>query len=139
MQPTPASPAPRGGRGLLWLGIACAILGPVLYATQLSFGRMEVPWYAPALATLGVVLAFVAIRRRTTAWRGIALVFVAAFAGLQWWFLLSYVRLPAYTGPVAVGTAFPEFTAKRSDGKPYTRADLTGDPATALVFFRGHW
>ena len=124
----------------MWLGIACAILGPVLYGMQLAIGRMNVPWYAPALATLGVVLAFVALQRGgSTVWRGLALVFVAALAGLQWWFLLSYVRLPAYTGPVAAGKAFPEFAAKRADGKPFTNTDLIGDPATALVFFRGHW
>lgn len=123
----------------MWLGIACAILGPVLYWVQLSSGRFDVPWYAPVLAAVGAVLAAVALRRRPTVWRGLALVFVAALAALQWWFLASYTRLPTYTGPVVAGKAFPEFAAKRADGTPFTRADLAGDPATALVFFRGHW
>jgi hypothetical protein len=139
MQPPSPSPAPATGRKFIWLAIACAILGPVLYAVQIAMGRMNVPWYAPALATLGVVLAFVALQRRGTAWRGLVLVLVGGLAALQWWFLLSYVRLPAYTGPVAAGNAFPEFAAKRADGKPFTNTDLIGDPATALVFFRGHW
>jgi hypothetical protein len=123
----------------MWLGIACAILGPILYAVQLNYGRFEVPWYGPALATLGFLMAFVALRRRTTVWRVLALLFVGALAGLQWWFLANYTRLPAYTGPVAAGKAFPDFTAKRADGSPFSRADLARDPATALVFFRGHW
>src|SRR5262245_38747538 len=109
MQTPTASPAPRSGRGLMWLGLACGFLGPFLYAAQLYAGRTDVPWYAPALATLGVLLAVVAIARRPTVWRGIALLLVAGLAGLQWWFLLSYTRLPPYTGPVAAGKEFPEF------------------------------
>jgi hypothetical protein len=139
MQPTPTRPAAGSGRGLLWLGAAFALLGPVLYGLQLAAGRLDVPWYAPALATLGAALTFVALRRRPNAWRVLTLLLVVGLAGLQWWFLVSYVRLPEYTGPVAAGQAFPDFAAKRADGSPFTRADLVGDPATALVFFRGHW
>jgi hypothetical protein len=112
----------------------------VLYTVQLTAaGRTDTPWYAPALATIGVLLVLLSLQRRTSAWRGIAFVLVAALAGLQWWFLLGYTRLPTYTGPVAAGESFPAFAAKRANGTPFTRADLAGDQATALVFFRGHW
>ena len=137
MQPTRLWPT-SGGRTLLWLGVACAVLGPVLYAVQLQAAhRTGDPWYAPALATLGVGLVLLSLRQRPTVWRGLALVPVAALAGLQWWFLLSYARLPAYHGPVVAGRAFPEFSAKRADGTPFTRADFHGDQGTALVFYRG--
>jgi hypothetical protein len=68
-----------------------------------------------------------------------ALVLVAFLAAGEWWFLLNYARLPAYTGPVAAGGPFPDFQAAKTDGTPFTRTDLAGDRGTALVFFRGHW
>jgi hypothetical protein len=140
MSTTTSPPTTGTGRLTLWLGIACAILGPILYNVQLlAAGRTDTPWYAPALATVGVLLVLLSMRRRTTVWRAIAFVVVAGLAGLQWWFLAGYTRLPAYTGPVAAGESFPDFAAKRSDGSPFSRADLVGDQATALVFFRGHW
>jgi hypothetical protein len=60
-------------------------------------------------------------------------------AGIEWFFLLEYTLLPAYTGPVKAGESFPEFSAARHDGTPFTRGDLVGPKDTALVFFRGHW
>jgi hypothetical protein len=112
----------------------------VLYAVQLqAVGRPDTPWYAPTLATLGMILVLMALARRPGIFRVLALVVVAGLAGFEWWFLLGESRLPAYTGPVAVGHSFPAFTAKRADGTPFTRANLESDRATALVFFRGHW
>jgi hypothetical protein len=111
----------------------------VSYGVQLAFGRTDTPWYAPVLATLGAVLVLLALRRRRNAWRALALAAVASVAGFEWWFLLSHARLPAYAGPVSAGGTFPEFRAARADGTPFTRADLGGDRATALVFFRGRW
>jgi hypothetical protein len=136
----PATPStPGNGRGLLWLGVLCAIAGPPIYMAQLTvWGQTVNPWYMPVLATLGAGLVIVSLRRRTI-WRGLAFVFVGFLAAGSWWFLTSYVRLPAYTGPVAAGERFPEFRALRAGGAPFTRADLAGDRATALVFFRGHW
>jgi hypothetical protein len=102
-------------------------------------GLLTTPWYAPVLATGGIGLVLLALRRRLGAWRVLALVFVALVAVYQWWFLLAHTRLPAYAGPVAAGEPFPEFRAARADGSPFTRADLEGKQATALVFFRGRW
>src|SRR5438552_582348 len=130
----------RSGRGLFWLGILCAIAGPPLYTAQLmAWGQTFTPWYVPVLATLGVGLVILSLNRRRTVWRGLAFALVLVIAAGNWWFLASYAGLPAYTGPVAAGAPFPEFVAKRADGSPFTRADLAGDRATALIFFRGHW
>jgi hypothetical protein len=101
-------------------------------------GRFDTPWYVPTLATLGAGLVLWSLWQRRSAWRVLALALVALIAGLQWWWLLAYSRLPPYTGPVAAGRPFPAFRAARADGSPFTRADLEGQP-TALVFFRGQW
>jgi hypothetical protein len=108
-------------------------------AQLMAWGKTFDAWYMPVLATLGVGLVILSLRRRRTVWRGLAFALVLFVSGAGWWFLASYTRLPAYTGPVAAGAAFPEFRAIRADGTAFTRADLTGDRATALVFFRGHW
>src|SRR5262249_21366417 len=136
MSHTPDRPS---GRMALGLGVGCALLGLLLYGVQLSAGRTDAPWYAPALATLGVVLVLASLQRRRGAWRALALVLVAFLAVFEWWFLLVYARLPAYAGPVRVGQPFPEFRVQTADGTPFTRADLSGGRATALVFFRGRW
>jgi hypothetical protein len=128
------------GRKLLWLGIACAVIGVPLYFVQLRFaGRTDDPWYMPGLATVGVLLVLLSFRGRPTIIRGLALLLVLGLAAGEWWSLLIYARLPAYAGPVAAGESFPAFQAKLADGKPFTQADLPGDRSTALVFFRGHW
>ena len=137
---TPSQPNTKCGRGLLWLGVLCAIAGPPLYMAQLSaWGKTFNPWYVPALATLGVGLVFISLRRRWTIWRGMGLVVVLLIAAGDWWFLGSYARLPDYAGPVVADKPFPAFSAKRADGATFTAADIPGDRATALVFFRGHW
>src|SRR5437763_1218588 len=51
MEPRPSSSTRGGGRILLLLGVACAVLGPILYFAQLrAIERTDTPWYAPALA-----------------------------------------------------------------------------------------
>jgi hypothetical protein len=52
---------------------------------------------------------------------------------------LSALGLPPYTGPVVADKPFPQFEAKLVDGRPFRQADLIGEHATALVFFRGRW
>ncbi len=135
----PVAPPKSGGRLLLWTGILAAILGPVVYALELHAARLTTPWYAPALTTLGAILIIVSLRRRFSVWRVAALLLIGAVTAGEWWFLLSHARLPAYTGPVAEGHPFPEFSAARADGTPFTRDNLVGDEDTVLVFFRGHW
>ena len=135
---TPDSiPQPRG-RLLLLLGLALAPLGIAAYVVQLWLQRLAVPWYMPALAFLGVVLVAASLWQRRTAWRVIALVALVALGGFEV-MALNAMRLPPYTGPVAVGKPFPAFEARLADGTPFTQADLAGASHTAMVFFRGRW
>jgi hypothetical protein len=129
----------RPGRRLLWLGVAVALLGVGLAQAQLALAWLTTPWYAPVTATLGAGLILLSLVRSRTAWRLTALVLFGLLAGGEWWFLLSYTRLPDYTGPVQADHPFPEFTAARADGTPFTRESLVGDKDTVLVFFRGWW
>ncbi|HEX4588292.1 MAG TPA: hypothetical protein VH120_00060 [Gemmataceae bacterium] len=154
MQPPTATASPSTGRRLFLFGMLCGIVGLPLYAAQLlATGRTFSPWYAPILATVAVLLIGTSLARGSSRGRIIALLLFAGLAGLEWWFFVSYVRLPAYNGPVVAGQAFPEFRALRADGTAFTRADLPNttaffrgpdadvprDRATALVFFRGRW
>jgi hypothetical protein len=127
-----------GGRFFMLLGLALAVLGVVAYAVQIWLHRLVTPWYMPVLASLGVVLVGMSFRERRTLWRTLALVAVGLLAGAEWAFLHA-VRLPPYTGPVAVGRPFPAFEITRADGTSFTQRDLPGDHNTVLVFFRGRW
>jgi hypothetical protein len=111
----------------------------VAYAFQVNAGVLRTPWYAPALDTVGMALILVALLRRVSVWRIAALLLIGALTAGEWWFLLSYSKLPEYRGPVSAGAPFPEFTAARADGTPFTQDNLKGDRDTVLVFFRGHW
>ena len=97
----PPAAAVRRSPGKLYvaLGILLVLLGPLLYFVQLYEKILRTPWYAPALAAVGVALLLLAIVRRFTVWRLIALVVFGLFAGLQWFFLLSVAKTPAYSGP----------------------------------------
>jgi hypothetical protein len=127
------------GRLYLWLGIGLVFLGPVLYLVQLRTKVLSVPWYVPVLATVGVALIFLAVLRKPNIWRITAVVLCALPAGAEWYFLLSLSKVPAYTGPVAVGAPFPAFTTSLADGSAFNQDSLRGEQNTALVFFRGHW
>jgi len=126
------------GRFFLALGLGLTILGMIGYAVQIWMQRLTTPWYMPLLATLGAVFVVVALWQRRNLWRVLALVVVILLAGAEWAFLLA-MRLPDYTGPVAVGKAFPAFTTSRADGSPFTERDLSGSKNCAMVFFRGRW
>jgi hypothetical protein len=126
------------GRLLLLLGLGLAVLGVVVYALQISLQRLMAPWYMPILASLGVVLVAMSLLERRTVWRVVALLAVVLLAGAECAFLYA-VRLPPYTGPIAVGRPFPAFETRRADGTPFTQRDLIGDRSTVLVFFRGRW
>ncbi len=137
---TTSTLAPRRfpGRLFLTLGLCLPVLGILGYIVQLWMGRLMTPWYMPIAATLGVVLLVVALWQARSVWRIIALLVAGLIAGAGWAFLLE-TRLPAYSGPVAAGQLFPEFSSQRADGAPFTQRDLEGDPRTVMVFFRGRW
>jgi hypothetical protein len=104
----------------------------------MSAQNLALPWYLPGLATLGVLLVAASLWERRTVWRVSALAFMLLLAGAEW-AMLHKLRLPAYTGPVAVGRQFPAFTTVRADGSAFTQRDLEGDQNSVLVFFRGRW
>jgi hypothetical protein len=135
---SPTAPRPSAGRLWLALGLVLPVLGVIGYFVQVAVHRLTAPWYLPSLATLGVVCLVVSLWRRRTVWRVLALVPVVLVAAATWAFVLGE-RLPAYTGPVAVGQTFPAFATARADGTPFTQRDLEGDQDNVLVFFRGRW
>ena len=128
---------PRG-RLLMLLGLGLAALGIAAYVLQLRLQRLSVPWYMPAAALLGAALVAASLREKRTVWRVLALAVVLLLGGFEAMALLS-MRLPRYTGPVAVGKPFPAFEARLADGSPFTQANLAGDRDTVMVFFRGRW
>ncbi len=133
-----AKPVCKPGRLYLALGVLTALLGVVGFVVQMLMQRLAAPWYMPVAATLGVVLVAVSLWQARSVWRVLALVLVVLLAGAEW-AMMAKMRLPAYTGPVAAGQTFPEFTTVRADGTPFTQHDLEGGPDNVLVFFRGHW
>jgi hypothetical protein len=139
--PTNASnPVPhRSGRAFFWAGVFLCLLGPMLFAVEFSLKRLAVPWFSPALATLAVFCLIMAVVRRRTVSRWVALVLIALFAGIQWYGLAVFIKLPDYKGPVQVGKSIPAFQGKRADGSPFTNSELKGDKRHVLVFFRGRW
>ncbi len=127
------------GRGLLWAGIVVGLLGIPLYVVQFQMGMFTVPWYQPALAALGVLLLLGAVARRRSITRLIALVLVAAFAGLDSYFVVSMSKLPSYEGPARVGQKMPAFRTVKADGTPFTEKELQSGKFNVLVFNRGRW
>jgi hypothetical protein len=128
----------RHGRIWLWAGVVLCLLGIPLYLVQLRLRLLFTPWYTPVLATLGIICLVIAWRLQRSIWRVATIFMFALLTGFEWHFLLSYSRLPDYTGPARVGEQVPAFMARRSNGEPFTEKDLTGEP-TALVLFRGRW
>jgi hypothetical protein len=120
------------------LGLGLAVLGILAYVVQIAAQRLTTPWYMPIAATLGLVFVAVALWKKRTVWRVLALLLVGLLAGAEWAGLLG-ARLPAYTGPVVAGQALPSFATMRADGTPFTERDLEGDQHSVLVFFRGRW
>ena len=80
---TSVASAPRNFRGrlFLWLGLGLPVLGVVAYIAQLALGRLVVPWYLPALASLGVVLICMSLFEGRTVWRIVALPAVMLLGG----------------------------------------------------------
>lgn len=136
---SPAGVRRPPGRLYLAPGISLALLGPILYALQLRARILTVPWYMPALGTAAAAVLLAALVRARTLPRVVAVLLVGLVAGAEWWLLVWGTRLPAYAGPVAVGSPFPAFTASRANGSVFSQDDLRGDQNTVLVLFRGRW
>lgn len=127
------------GKSYFWAGIGLCLLGLLLAAIQFALKFLVVPWYSPTLATLGAVLLLVAVLRRRNIARVLLLVLVGVFAGFQWFFLVSLMKLPEYEGPAQAGKQLPSFRATFADGRPFTDADLRDGTRHVLAFFRGRW
>ena len=139
---TPPSVDQRSrGRPYFWAGIAACLLGLAVAVLPFKLNNLATPWpwYSPVLATLGAFLLVVAVARRRSIPRVLALVLVAAFAGLQWYFLVVLMKLPPYEGPARAGQPTPAFHSTFADGRPFTDADLRDGARHVLVVFRGRW
>jgi hypothetical protein len=126
------------GRLILWLGILLVFAGPLIYVGQFNAKVLTVPWYAPVLATLGILLVFVAVWRRPNAWRISALVLFGFVAGFQWVSILGS-KVPAYNGPAMSGASMPAFASQLADGSRFDQESLKDKQDTVMVFFRGRW
>jgi hypothetical protein len=133
-----ASPRRFPGRLFLLLGLALTVLGIAGYAVLITTHQLKSFLVVPISGTLGLLLLAIAVWERRSVWRIVALVLVLIVAGLEW-LTLGMLRLPAYSGPVAVGKPLPAFQTQRADGTTFTQNDLKGDPDNVLVFFRGRW
>lgn len=144
MDQVEASPAAVAPRSLHWplyvAGIVLFVLGPAIYAFQLSAKELVTPWYLPILATIGAALMMLSVWRRFGVVRMIGLVLFALVCAFEWSGLLVVMKSPSYTGPATAGHNVPAFSARLADGRPFTEADLRNGPAaTVLLFYRGHW
>lgn len=138
VSPQVATTPPRTGGRMVALGAMLVVLGLGIYGVQFFLGHFTVPWYAPALATLGTLVGALALARRATLVRALVVALCGAMAAIQWWYITSFSVLPVYTA-AGVGQPFPAFVAARADGAPFTEADLAGERGTLLVLFRGRW
>jgi hypothetical protein len=135
----PAATARPRGRGYFWAGIGACLLGLGLMVAQFKFKQLGTPWYCPVLATVGCYLLLVSLFQHCNVVRILALGLVTAVAGLEWYFLIELMKLPAYDGPAQPGTKVPQFASTRADGRPFTDADLHDGTRRVLTFFRGRW
>lgn len=127
-------------RPIFLLGIALFLIGLGLNIGQVFvLKRFFMPWYMPVLATLGVIFMVAATIRKWTILRIVLAVIFVVLCGLQWLFLVSLTKVPAYTGPAQPGQPLPSFQTKLADGNPWGDSDLRKGQSSVLVFFRGHW
>lgn len=137
---TSASVDRSRGRGYLWAGIGLALLAITLWIGQyVLLKQLFVPWYVPAVTTLGALLLLASVIQRRGVIRILVLVLIAGLAGLEWFFIASFSRLPTYEGPAQAGAKLPAFQTTLADGKTFTNQDLHDGTKTVMVFFRGRW
>ena len=135
---TPASAPPRHWP-LFLLGVLLFVIGPAIYFVQLRMQNLRMPWYVPALATVGVLCMAVSVGQRRGVLRSVGLFLFVSLCGLEWSFILSLSKTPPYAGPDQPGSKVSEFAAVFADGKTFSNKDLEDGRRTVLVFFRGRW
>src|SRR5262245_32232050 len=122
-QPSSPAPNPAAGRGYLWLALVVFLLSLAAAVAQYSLKHLVVPWYLPALTTLAVILVIASLARRCSVTRIIALVLLTALAAGEWFFLVSFSKLPTYQGPAQAGMRIPAFQTTLADGRTFTDRD----------------
>jgi hypothetical protein len=115
------------------------LLGPAIYILLFRMHHLWTPWYAPILATVGVLLMVVSVRQRWGIVRAVGLFLLALICGLEWFMVLVGSSTPLYTGPAKVGRQLPAFTTTLASGQAFSEKDLENGTSTVLVFFRGRW
>jgi peroxiredoxin len=125
---------------LFWVATVLSIsLIPIFFLQALWARFLITPWYLPVGGTLAALMVLRAAVAPVRLLRlGVAL-FCFALAGLEWFFLLGMTVLPAYKGPVVVGSAVPAFHATLADGSEIDASYFQQNRPTALVFFQGRW
>jgi hypothetical protein len=138
-QPNTIVPSAPPRRWPLFLvAVLFVILGPAIYFAQFQARVLVTPWYAPILATLGVLFAAASVWQRGGIVRIVGLVLLLLFCGFEW--AMIYIsKTPAYTGPAQIGRKMPAFATTLADGTTFTNHNLEEGTPTALVFFRGRW
>ncbi len=112
--------APPRRRPYFLLGLLLVVAGVAGYIVQLRMQVLSVPWYAPALATIGVLLMVLAVRQRPGVLRVAGLVLFVLLAGFEWYFVAVASKTPAYA-------------------RAFTEKDLENGLPTVMLFFRGRW
>lgn len=140
MNNSPSSPVVSPRRWPLFLiGVACFVLGPVIYIAQMRAGSLVVPWHLPVLATFGALCMAGSAWRHPGAWRIAGLSVFTLLCGLEWFVFGVATKTPAYTGPAQVGTRLPAFAATYADGRAFTDKTLADGNRSVVLFFRGRW
>ncbi len=140
--PQPATVASnRKGRPwppFLW-GVFLVLLGPVLYAVQLYYKQLWMPWYLPILSTMGVLLMATSVWRQPGFLRAAGLALFLLVCGFEWFMSLVTFKTPLYEGPANIGSPIPAFAATLGDGSSFTSDELASGKNSVLLFFRGRW
>ena len=127
------------GRFYLVVGIMLALSGVAIYALQLQVRVLITPWYAPILATTGLLFVVTSLMQSRSIWRYTAAGLLALFAAGQWAMLFGPMSAPAYTGSAQAGRPFPAFTTTLANGSTFTQENFKGNLDTVMLFFRGRW
>ncbi len=138
-QPSPPAGSPPRRWPLFLIGVACFVLGPLIYFAQLRSGLLVLPWHLPVLATLGALVMAGSAWQRPGVLRVVGLAVFSLLCGLEWFVFGVATRTPAYAGPAQVGTRLPSFAATYADGRPFTDKTLADANRSVVIFFRGRW
>jgi len=119
-------------------GFALAAAAALEYTARLFVRRAVFSTRAHDVAfAVGAAIAAVSVAiEREPVWPA-----VGAGALLVTWFVYTRVllRLPAREAAARPGDPLPDFSALRTDGTTFTRADLVAKAPAMLVVYRGRW